>query len=100
MEVLQPPSAAAPAPGAQMAPERRAALKRATSLIPVHAAGTLCESDGGVKPTDQGTRRRVGSDFWSRPCEVCLLSCPPSLLDGLLSRRRSKGSAPFVIATA
>ena len=27
MEVMQPPSAAAPAPGAQMAPERRAAVK-------------------------------------------------------------------------
>ena len=47
MEALHPPSAAAPALRAQMAPERRAALKRATSLIPARAAGTLCGSDGG-----------------------------------------------------
>ena len=65
--VLQPPSAAGPAPGAQMAADsaerRAAALKRATSLSAVRAAylltdlltaGTLCESDG-VKPTDEGT---------------------------------------------
>ena len=50
MEALQPPSAAAPAPGAQMAPERRAGAQARYEPNPRtcgRLAGTLCESDGG-----------------------------------------------------
>ena len=54
MEALQPPSAAGPAPGDQMVPERRAGAQARFEpnrrLIPARAAGTLCESEGGVKP--------------------------------------------------
>ena len=52
MEALQPPSAAGPAPGAQMAPERRGGAQ--ARYEPQRRTCGFCESDGGVKPTDQG----------------------------------------------
>ena len=60
MEVLQPPSAAAPAPGTQMAPERRGGAQARSSLNAVHAAGTPCggQIDGGKKrPRDNRCSR-------------------------------------------
>ena len=54
MEALSRPVQQLRRPGPRWLQSGAAALKRATSLNAVRAAGILCESDGGVKNTRTG----------------------------------------------